>query len=645
MAASIDGENTIHLGEVEDDRTTPDDEDSTPFLLDKSSELDKSNQESVHYSEASVSVMTPMPVCEDDGEMLSFNEGAMTESPALSGDVPPNDEFEEASIASTLITNPSVISGSVVSEQSNYTDASFNSGYETSSQSGAKLNLDFLPVRDSTRSSSGGSVYSRSSKRSVRRRDVIKPVALPPQESNKDMIAELVPSMTPSKSQWANPQAGCADLVSCPNTNTYSNYSVPNHNNLALVVHGSQPKGMEPPETTRGGGCDPPGEEPTARPTPTQPLHGRRFRQVQWVDPKSISDENQIDHHMLDRYRELSNDYSEHDTDELMGEQRIRIATISSGYKTANFFVREDLDQRIYFHELEDAVSYMARRGYARMEKGMEKEWMKLLKRAHEVVKVGPTKKKQRYRKGKLVLIMCKPIKDDVDHYSDVKKKSSQGSITSADTTHTSLGRSIRCGYKSYSEKFLAEQEACKSNGLLMLTNGPIDAPSYHSSNASNGGGLLQLTNGVSTLSLVEEEKSRSTASDKRGVYGGGVRYFTPDKSYSEDGEESDEESEESEEDDKSASDDFIEVEGSDMGSMFSEEEDSYRPSNDGVESVASSAVNSEMSSIARNAGGVYMASDNRYGNGNTLNKKRAPTPFDKPDMVPVSDDSGSGSW
>jgi hypothetical protein len=50
--------------------------------------------------------------------------------------------------------------------------------------------------------------------------------------------------------------------------------------------------------------------------------------------------------------------------------------------------VREDLDQRIYFHELEDAVSYMARRGYARMEKSQEKEWIKLLKRAHEVVKV-----------------------------------------------------------------------------------------------------------------------------------------------------------------------------------------------------------------------------------------------------------------
>ena len=240
---------------------------------------------------------------------------------------------------------------------------------------------------------------------------------------------------------------------------------------------------------------------------------------------------------------------------------------------------------------------------------------------------------------------MYKLIKDEVDHYSDIKKKSSQGSLSSeANTAHTSLGRSIRCGYKSYSEKFLAELETGKSNGLLMLTNGPIDAPSYYSSNASGSGGFLQLTNGLSATSLVEE-KSQSTASDKRGVYGGGVRYFTPDKSYSEDGEEESEESEDDNED-KSASDDFIEVEGSDMGSMFSEDEESYRPSNDGVESVASSAVNSEMSSIARNQNGVYMASDSKYGNRNTLNKKRAPTPFDKsPDMVPISDESESGSW
>jgi hypothetical protein len=277
-------------------------------------------------------------------------------------------------------------------------------------------------------------------------------------------------------------------------------------------------------------------------------------------------------------------------------------------------------------------------------------------------LQVGPTKKKQRYRKGKLVLIMYKPIVTGADNYSDVKKKdpiSDQESTASTATTHTSLGRSIRCGYKSYSEKFLAEQEYEKKQELMLLTNGgPCDAPAYHHSNP----GLLQITNGVSTMSVVDEEKSRSTASKsssninaRRGVYGGGIRYFTPDKSYEEEESSDSELSQETEEFEdsyasESENEDTIEVEGSDMGSMISEEdvEDSYYRNN-GVESVstgASSTINSEMSSIQRNSGGVQMASVSKYGNKNTLNKKRVPTPFDKsPEMIPISDSSESGSW
>lgn len=378
---SFDGENTIHLGEVQDDRTTAEDSDA-PIIGDE-----EFSQASVHYSEASSSLLTTTPTCDNnDGEYsLGLNQDAVP----VKDEIPPSDEIDEVSITSTLVTNPSVIDGSVVSAHSNCTDNSFNSSYETTSQPGAKLNLGFLPVRD-TSHGSGESVYSRSSsKRSIRRRDVIKPIALPHQAprniEQEAKAVQLIPSTHASKSQWTlapNP----ADLISCP-TNT--NCSAAN-NNLALVVHGTQPKGMEPPETSRGGGRDPPGEEPSSRPTPSQPSHGNKYRSVQWVDPKNIANESEIDHDMLNRYRELSNDNFSYDPhiSEMMDEKRIRIATISSGYKTANFFVREDLDQRIYFHELEDAVSYMARRGYARMEKGQEKEWMKLLKRAHEVVKV-----------------------------------------------------------------------------------------------------------------------------------------------------------------------------------------------------------------------------------------------------------------
>ena len=68
--------------------------------------------------------------------------------------------------------------------------------------------------------------------------------------------------------------------------------------------------------------------------------------------------------------------------------KRVRIATISSGFKTSNFFIREDVDTRIYFNEFEDAVNYLMQRGYVRMEKEDEEEWMKLIGKAHGVVKV-----------------------------------------------------------------------------------------------------------------------------------------------------------------------------------------------------------------------------------------------------------------
>eukprot|EP00970_Alexandrium_tamarense_P003685 scaffold595_cov182-Alexandrium_tamarense.AAC.4 len=582
------------------------------------------------------------------------------------------------------------------------------------------LDLPVVPLRNVSGGHSVSSRASKASKRSVRRRDVIKPVAVLPsttrekKEENHPAAVVLHP-IQPS-SQWAVEDAAQSNPQGAPTENADN---APIDNSLALVLHSSskQQRGIDPDEAIRGGGNgrDPPGESPSARPifdyryagngsggstgsnesgsaasgSDAGGAYRRRFRNVQWVDPKSIEDENEIDFGILAKYERFSAhdaaDYTEYGSDQsstrnTMGDSRIRIATISSGYKKANFFVREDLDQRIYFHDLEDAISYMARRGYAKMEKNTEKEWMKLLARAHQVVKVGPTKKKQRYRKGKLILIMTKPILDKNDtgasKYKD-KASSSQISTTSTATTHTSLGRSIRCGYKSYSEKFLAEQE--QERCQMLLTNGeagPMPPSSQRLMLTAvdpepSAAALLQLTNGaMSVLDEGEgEDKSRSTSSKKssnsdarRGVYGGGVRYFTPDKSYDEDSEDrlSVEEEEEDTEEEVFESDDEegeteqegVDFKNSDLGSMISEEE-SYRNQNDGVSSVASSTINSEMPSIVRQSG--VQIDPKSAGSKNALNQRRAPTPFDKqsmgrqtcpPDMAPISDDSASSaSW
>ena len=215
-------------------------------------------------------------------------------------------------------------------------------------------------------------------------------------------------------------------------------------------------------------------------------------------------------------------------------------------------------------------------------------------------------------------MILSKEINDiDEDEY---KQNVDNCDASDANTERTSLGGSVRCGYKSYSEKFLAEQEAVKQNTLLQLTNG-VDV--------DGAGHLLQLTNGEALSAVDEaslEASNPSLGSDRKGVYGGGVRYFTKDSSMYEESEaqssdeerfeddeeeeeeESDEEVEEEEESDyisgqsgmyeeyaeeeeEEEQEEMYEVEGS-MGSMFSNEETSFIDQRSaGVDSLSASST------------------------------------------------------
>mmetsp|Transcript_11734 Transcript_11734/g.24345 ORF Transcript_11734/g.24345 Transcript_11734/m.24345 type:complete len:915 (-) Transcript_11734:178-2922(-) len=640
-----------------------------------------------------------------------------------------------------------------------------------------------------SRFSSGNSVlsnYSTASKKSaksVRRRDVITPLADfgDWNNSNNSKTASALPiidgatagasgdgpqagggevfrpvPVAPSNAVPSNPESAMV-LHSNNNADNSNQWTLPEQapsaDSRALVVHSkhkspSRPRGLEPDEAACRGrsGRDPPGESPNERPFIGAPRVNRssdesvgsntsrnsrkaqwNMRNVQWVDPKTVMNERDIDFGVLRHYELLANvdgnddsgmdfpgptNHSEcrgvdadgdyqgmmmtggahndtaanplHPCSELLTPKRIRIATISSGYKKANFFVREDLDQRIYFHDLEDAINYMAKRGYARMRKEDELEWMKLLGKAHGVVKVGPTKKKQRYRKGKLVLIMSKPITDDYPFRTPpssskknktfttlalVARKNTNSDVSTAASSHTSIGRSIRGPYKSYSEKFLAEQEEEKRillgepPRLMMLTNGPVDPEPQQE--------LLQLTNGSGdeddvisegfeeSSSKMSASKKSSNASEARMVnYRGGVMYFTPHQYEESDDDDDDDEDTEEEEDNTYQEDDDDETE--DMSAKYEEEEEATTNSEEesacsGVESShtdAESSTNSEMSSIARNSGVKIVTG----GNGkSTLNAKRAPTPYDKdamrknrqsspPDMEPISDDSEDSS-
>ena len=55
------------------------------------------------------------------------------------------------------------------------------------------------------------------------------------------------------------------------------------------------------------------------------------------------------------------------------------IATISAGFEKGDFLVREEKGQRVYFDFFEEAFNYIAAKGYSRMPKSEEGEWMDLM--------------------------------------------------------------------------------------------------------------------------------------------------------------------------------------------------------------------------------------------------------------------------
>jgi len=93
-----------------------------------------------------------------------------------------------------------------------------------------------------------------------------------------------------------------------------------------------------------------------------------------------------------------NNIVNEEEVQTIITNSRLRIATISCGFKRSNYFVREDLDTRIYFSSIEDALGYMSVRGYSKMFGEEELEWRELFRRAHGVVKVSAQLCRERER-------------------------------------------------------------------------------------------------------------------------------------------------------------------------------------------------------------------------------------------------------
>lgn len=482
-----------------------------------------------------------------------------------------------------------------------------------------------------------------------------------------------------------------------------------------VVVHEKQPP-QEPPSRhgserrQRRQREDPPGESPTARRSSIDSDvdggggngYGRPSgvvrRVVRWVDPQALArgdlgdDCCEVDRRVLDRYHNRRCEDDDNTTCEqppLLSPPRIRVATISSGYKKANFFVREDVDQRIYFHDLEDAISYMGRRGFAKMSREDEREWMALLGRAHKTVKAGPNKKKQRYRKGKLVLVMFKPIRDvplpttaPSQQLLPYDAHLNSGAIVpylkdnaSIATDHTSLGRSVRAGYKSYAERFLAETmggnttegAGATGGGVMLLTARPIDPEPMDEGGGGYGQGggrprLLRITDESREGSEMTVSKDGSSNGVALGNYGGGVMYFTPDNGKDEksqeesvdDADDGDGDINDNDDDDDNNTNDEDDTASWDqsqddtyISSQYSLDEESHLIDNgmgdnfSQLSESTSSSFNSEMSSVVpdMDAKKKKKKSDATGAYGKQSSSMSTP-----PDLMPASDESGDWS-
>lgn len=91
------------------------------------------------------------------------------------------------------------------------------------------------------------------------------------------------------------------------------------------------------------------------------------------------------------------------------------IATISAGFEKGDFLVREEKGQRVYFDFFEEAFNYIAAKGYSRMPKGEEGEWMELMvslccfieNDVCACIQTTCTKQKLQYAFTHIIILLC----------------------------------------------------------------------------------------------------------------------------------------------------------------------------------------------------------------------------------------------
>mmetsp|Transcript_16966 Transcript_16966/g.36802 ORF Transcript_16966/g.36802 Transcript_16966/m.36802 type:complete len:131 (-) Transcript_16966:593-985(-) len=115
--------------------------------------------------------------------------------------------------------------------------------------------------------------------------------------------------------------------------------------------------------------------------------------------------ENNMDHHHRNEANEMANQILATANAMDPKSSPMSIATISSGFEKGDFLVREEKGQRVYFDFFEEAFNYIAYKGYIRMPREDEREWMDTMNAVHASVKGG-----MKYNTGKLLMVLFRPI-------------------------------------------------------------------------------------------------------------------------------------------------------------------------------------------------------------------------------------------
>ena len=100
------------------------------------------------------------------------------------------------------------------------------------------------------------------------------------------------------------------------------------------------------------------------------------------------------------------------------------IASISVGFDRGDYLVREEKGFNVYFYFLEEAYNFIVQKGFSRMPKYEENDYMELIKRAQRSVPGGC-----RYNNGKLLMVLKKklvPIKVSEEKSTSSNSNSSE---------------------------------------------------------------------------------------------------------------------------------------------------------------------------------------------------------------------------